>query len=64
MRRFVRSVLWILLACVALSVVSVLMFRWVNPPYSAFMAESQISAWANRDRDYVYRRTWADLARI
>jgi monofunctional biosynthetic peptidoglycan transglycosylase len=64
MRRFVRGVLWLVLACVVLSVVSVLIFRWVNPPYSAFMAESQISAWANHDRDYVYRRSWADLTRI
>jgi monofunctional glycosyltransferase len=64
MRRLVRGVLWLVLACVALSVVSVLIFRWVNPPYSAFMAESRISAWASHDRDYVYRRTWADLTRI
>src|ERR1700678_543091 len=64
MRRFVRGVLWLVLACVTLSVVSVLIFRWVNPPYSAFMAESQISAWANHDRDYVFRRTWADLAHV
>jgi monofunctional biosynthetic peptidoglycan transglycosylase len=56
--------LWLVLTCVALSVLSVLIFRWVNPPYSAFMAESQISAWASGDRAYVYRRTWADLDRI
>ncbi|MGD0504170.1 MAG: monofunctional biosynthetic peptidoglycan transglycosylase [Steroidobacteraceae bacterium] len=56
--------LWLVLACLALSVLSVLIFRWVNPPYSAFMAQSQISAWASRDRTYVYRRTWADLTRI
>jgi len=56
--------LWLVLACLTLSVLSVLIFRWVNPPYSAFMAESQISAWASGDRAYVYRRTWADLDRI
>jgi monofunctional biosynthetic peptidoglycan transglycosylase len=56
--------LWLVLMCLALSVLSVLIFRWVNPPYSAFMAESQISAWASGDRAYVYRRTWADLDRI
>ena len=64
MRRLVRGMLWLVLACLALSVLSVLIFRWVNPPYSAFMAESQISAWASGDRAYVYRRTWADLDRI
>ena len=64
MRRLARGVLWLVLACLALSVLSVLILRWVNPPYSAFMAESQISAWASGDRSYVYRRTWADLTRI
>jgi len=64
MRRLVRGMLWLVLACLALSVLSVLIFRWVNPPYSAFMAESQISAWASGDRAYVYRRTWANLDRI
>jgi len=64
MRRLVRGMLWLVLMCLALSVLSVLIFRWVNPPYSAFMAESQISAWASGDRAYVYRRTWADLDRI
>ena len=64
MRRLVRGVLWLVLACGILSVLSVLIFRWVNPPYSAFMAESQIAAWVNRDRGYAYRRTWVDLAHI
>ena len=64
MRRLIRGVLWLVLACAVLSVLSVLIFRWVNPPYSAFMAESQMAAWANRDRAYVFRRTWVDLAHI
>jgi monofunctional biosynthetic peptidoglycan transglycosylase len=64
MRRLVRGLAWLVLACVVLSVLSVLILRWVNPVYSAFMAESQISAWARRDRDYVYRRSWVDLRHI
>jgi monofunctional biosynthetic peptidoglycan transglycosylase len=64
MRRLVRGLAWLVLACLVLSVLSVLILRWVNPAYSAFMAESQISAWAHRDRDYVYRRTWVDLTHI
>jgi len=35
MRRLLRGMLWLVLACLALSVLSVLIFRWVNPPYSA-----------------------------
>src|SRR5580693_569884 len=64
MRRLIRGALWLALAGVVLSVLSVLIFRWINPPYSAFMAESQIGAWANHDHGYLYRRTWVDLARI
>lgn len=64
MRRLVRAVLWVVLACVALSVLAVLIFRWVDPLYSSFMAQSQVSAWVHRDRSYVFRRTWVDLAHI
>jgi monofunctional glycosyltransferase len=62
--RIARAVLWLVLLWVVLSVGSVLLLRWVNPPYSAFMAESQIAAWANRDSSYVFRHSWVDLNRI
>lgn len=62
--RTVRAVLWVILLCVVLSLGSVLVFRWVNPPYSAFMAETQIAAWAGRDSSYVFRHSWVDLKRI
>src|SRR5450631_591467 len=62
--RTVRAVIWLLLLCVVLSGLAVLMLRWINPPYSAFMAETQIAAWLNRDRSYVFRHDWVDLARI
>jgi monofunctional biosynthetic peptidoglycan transglycosylase len=60
----VRAVLWVILLCVVLSLGSVLLFRWVNPPYSAFMAETQIAAWSGRDSSYVFRHSWVDLKRI
>lgn len=59
-----RGILLILLACLTLAVGSVLLFRWVNPPYSAFMAQAQLSAWASRDSSYVSRHTWVNLAKI
>src|ERR1700677_3169600 len=64
MRRLVRGGLWLVLACGSLSVLSVLIFRRGNPPYSAFMAQNQIAACVNRDRTSVYPPTWADLAHI
>jgi monofunctional biosynthetic peptidoglycan transglycosylase len=62
--RLVRAILWTVLSCVVLTVGSVLLFRWINPPYSAFMAETQIAAWASHDSSYVFRHSWVDLKRI
>jgi monofunctional biosynthetic peptidoglycan transglycosylase len=62
--RIVRAVLWVLLLVVVWSVGSVLLFRWVDPPFSAYMAETQIAAWTGRDSSYESRHSWVDLSRI
>jgi len=62
--RAVRAALWGVLLCVVISVATVLLLRWVNPPYSAFMAEMQIAAWARHDSLYGSRHTWANLGQI
>ena len=62
--RIGRALVWSLLGCVGVSVAAVLVLRWINPVYSAFMAQAQIAAWVNRDRTYVYHRSWVDLDRI
>lgn len=62
--RWLRAVLITLVALLFLSVASVLMFRWVNPPYSAFMAQKQLSAWQAGDSSYVFRHAWVNLNRI
>ena len=62
--RSVRVVVWIVLLGVLLSVGPVLLFRWIDPPYSAFMAETQIAVWAGHDSSYVFRHSWVDLNRI
>jgi monofunctional biosynthetic peptidoglycan transglycosylase len=64
MGRIVRAVFSIVLLLVVLSAGSVALFRWVNPPYSAFMAEAQIAAWTARDSSYGFRHSWVDLNRI
>jgi monofunctional biosynthetic peptidoglycan transglycosylase len=64
LRRAVRAALCGFVLCVLLSVASVLALRFINPRYSAFMAESQIEAWAQRDSAYVLRHSWVDLNRI
>jgi monofunctional biosynthetic peptidoglycan transglycosylase len=45
-------------------VLAVALLRWINPPYTAFMAGAQLSAWMNRDRSYVFRHAWVDLSQI
>ena len=62
--RLWRGLAWLLLLLLGLSVLSVALLRWIDPPYSAFMAERRIEAWVTHDRDYVFRHTWVDLSRI
>jgi monofunctional glycosyltransferase len=62
--RIGRALFWTLLACIAASVLAVLVLRWMNPFYSAFMAETQIDAWLDRDHSYVFRHSWVDLDHI
>jgi monofunctional biosynthetic peptidoglycan transglycosylase len=63
-RRLAWSILGLVLFCVAASVIAVALLRWVNPPYSAFMAQMQLAAWAKHDRSYVFRHHWVDLNQI
>ena len=62
--RLWRALAWVVLMFLGLSVLAVILLRWIDPPYSAFMLEQRIEAWITRDRDYVFRHTWVDLARI
>ena len=62
--RLLRVVVWLVVLCIAGSVLAVLSLRWINPPFSAFMAQAQLAAWAGRDSNYASRHTWVDLDRI
>jgi monofunctional biosynthetic peptidoglycan transglycosylase len=64
MSRIGRALLFAALGLVAASMAAVLLLRWIDPPYSAFMAETQVAAWVNRDGTYVSRHEWVDLGRI
>jgi len=55
---------WLIVACLAASVVAVASLRWINPPVTAYIAEAQAAAWSSRDAHYVYRHSWVDLDRI
>jgi monofunctional biosynthetic peptidoglycan transglycosylase len=62
--RLARAVLWLIAIFILGSVLAAVSLRWINPFFTAFMAEAQIAAWMSRDANYVPRRTWVDLDRI
>jgi monofunctional biosynthetic peptidoglycan transglycosylase len=64
LRRLAWSILGLVVFCIAVSVIAVALLRWVNPPYSAFMAQTQMAAWAKHDRTYVFRHHWVGLNQI
>ena len=59
-----RFVLLLIVGCVLFSVLWVAALRWINPPYTAFMLESQINAWVARDSGYVFQHRWVGLDQI
>ena len=60
-RRFWRW-LWLLpLLFVVATVLQVAVLRFVDPPFSAFMAARQLSAWAGGDWDYRIAHDWRGL---
>ncbi len=63
-RRSLRVILGTFGAGLLLSIASVVLLRWVDPPVSAFMAESTVGAWLERDPDYSLHHQWVDLAQI
>jgi monofunctional biosynthetic peptidoglycan transglycosylase len=63
-RRLAWALLWLLVVCVAGSALTVALLRWINPPYSAFMAQTQVAAWQQHDHTYVLRHRWVDLNQI
>ena len=62
--RLFRAILVLLAALFVASILSVLSLRWIDPPFTAFMAEAQVGAWASRDSNYVFHHRWVDLDRI
>jgi monofunctional biosynthetic peptidoglycan transglycosylase len=49
------------LAFVLVTVLQVLVLRFVDPPFSAFMAERQLSSWAHGDWSAGILYDWRDL---
>src|SRR5438552_16299744 len=62
--RLLRAAVWSIATLGVLSVAAVLSLRWINPWFSAFMAESQVEAWLAQDPSFVLRRHWVGLGQI
>ena len=67
-KSFIRRLAWSFfglgILCVAISAGTVGLLRWVNPPFSAYMAETQMAAWSKHDRSYAFHYRWVDLNKI
>jgi monofunctional biosynthetic peptidoglycan transglycosylase len=57
-KKFRRVLLYVVLACVAGSLLSVLTLRWINPPFTSFMLIRQIEAWRNGQDDFRIEYEW------
>jgi monofunctional biosynthetic peptidoglycan transglycosylase len=64
LKRLLRAAIWALMILLVMSVAAVLALRWLNPPFSAFMAQSQVEAWVSRDTGFVMRQRWVRLDQI
>jgi monofunctional glycosyltransferase len=62
--RLVRVFAWLVGSVILTSVLAVALLRWLDPPYTAFMADAQITAWLSRDSTYAFRHKWVDLSQI
>ena len=63
-RRWWRRLLWLPVIFVVVSVLQVATLRFVDPPFSSFMAIRQMQAWARGDMDFGLYYDWRDLKRI
>ncbi|HVR81117.1 MAG TPA: monofunctional biosynthetic peptidoglycan transglycosylase [Luteimonas sp.] len=63
-RRWLRWLLLLPLLLLLLSVLQVLLLRFVDPPFSTFMAARQLSAWGGGDWKFGVAYDWRDLDHI
>ena len=63
-RRWGRWLLALPVLVMLATVLQVLVLRWVDPPFSAFMAARQVEAWRSGDRDFRMSYAWRDLGEI
>ena len=63
LRRLFRFALWLILGWFVLTTLIVALFRWVDPPTSAFILRERIIA-ASANPSYTVKHKWVDAAQI
>jgi monofunctional glycosyltransferase len=63
LRRLLRITGWLLLSWFVVTIVVVLLFRWVAPPTSAFVLRERVVA-ATANPSYMVKRRWVDWKQI
>ena len=63
-RRWSRRLAWLAVALLAFTVLQVAVLRFVDPPFSAFMAARQFEAWGDGEWDFRVAHDWRDLDAI
>ena len=62
--RFLRGLLLAGLAWAALTLATVLAFRWIDPPFTTFMLTDRVSALFSREKGYEFSHDWVDWDQI
>lgn len=55
---------WLISGLVVLSILVVLMMRWINPPTSSFMIQRSLTAWWNEEENFELHHEWTDYREI
>jgi len=63
-RRLLRGVLLGIAGWATVTVAVIIAFRWINPPFTAFMLESRVHALVAREAGYEFRHEWRDWGQI
>ena len=64
LRRILRGVLLAVVAWAVVTVAAVVAFRWIDPPFTAFMIQSRIGALFSNPPGYEFRHEWRDWNQI
>jgi monofunctional glycosyltransferase len=62
--RILRTALLAAAAWAAVTVLVVVAFRWIDPPFTAFMATDRTRALLTREQGYDFQHQWVDWDRI